>query len=108
VKDLSILIPARNEIFLQKTIENIIENIEADTEIIAILDGNWPAPPVQDHKRVSLVYHNLSIGQRAATNEAAKLSKAKYIMKCDAHCAFGKGFDKILIKDMEKDMTVVP
>ena len=46
--DLSILIPARNEMFLGKTIENILENAEADTEIIAILiikgiKENWVA-----------------------------------------------------------------
>ena len=35
---LSILIPSRNEMFLAKTIENILENIEAETEIIVVLD----------------------------------------------------------------------
>ena len=39
MKDLSILIPARNEQFLKRTIDDILENIEADTEIIAVLDG---------------------------------------------------------------------
>jgi glycosyltransferase involved in cell wall biosynthesis len=36
---LSILIPARNEEFLGQTIQNILDNIEANTEVIAVLDG---------------------------------------------------------------------
>ena len=34
--DLSILIPARNEMFLRRTIEDILEHMEGDTEIIAV------------------------------------------------------------------------
>ena len=106
--DLSILIPARNEMFLRQTIENILANIEADTEIIAVLDGQWADPPIADHERVTLVYHPESIGQRAATNEAARMAAGKYVMKVDAHCAFDKGFDAKLIAVCEPDMTVIP
>ena len=35
MKDLSILIPARSEMFLSRTIEDILQHIEADTEVIA-------------------------------------------------------------------------
>lgn len=107
-KDLSILIPARNEEFLSKTIEDILSNIKADTEVIAVLDGAWTNPPIKQHPRVIVVYLPESIGQRAATNLACRLSKAKYIMKVDAHCAFDKGFDKKMIEIMQDDWTAVP
>jgi len=106
--DLSILIPSRNEMFLSKTIENILENIEGNTEVIAVLDGVWAEPPIKDDPRVTLIYNPRSIGQRAATNQAAKLSKAKYLMKVDAHCAFDKGFDVKIIAEMHDDWTMVP
>ena len=106
--DLSIIIPARNEMFLVKTIEDILENIEGDTEIIAVCDGNWPSPAIKDHPRVNIIYHSKSVGQRAATNEGVKISKAKFIMKADAHCAFDKGFDVKLMQDCEHDWVVVP
>jgi len=106
--DLSILIPARNEEFLQRTIEDILEHIEADTEIIVTLDGKWADPPVEDHDRVTLIYHPESVGQRAATNDAAKLARSKYVMKVDAHCAFAQGFDRIMLEDMRDDWTMVP
>jgi len=102
-RDLSILIPARNEMFLKKTIDNILENIEADTEVIAVLDGYWPEEPIPDHERVVIIHYSKSIGQRAATNVAARMSGAKYVMKVDAHCAFDKGFDAKLIKDCDYD-----
>ena len=108
MRDLSVLIPSRNEIFLAKTIENILENIEADTEVICVLDGEWADPPVEDSPRVRVVHSGESIGQRAATNLAARMSTAKYVMKLDAHCALGKGFDRILMEDCEYDVTMVP
>jgi len=106
--DLSILIPSRNEVFLKNTIENILLHMEGNTEIIAVLDGQWADPPIEDHPKVTLVYHSESIGQRAATNEAAKISTAKYVMKVDAHCAFDQGFDVKLMEDMQDNWTVVP
>ena len=106
--DLSIILPARNEIFLQQTINNILENIEGDTEVIAICDGYWPDPPIIDNDRVIIVHHTIPIGQRAATNEGARISQARYVMKADAHCAFDKGFDIKLMSDMQYDWTIVP
>lgn len=108
MKELSILIPSRNEIFLKNTVEDILKNIEADTEIIATLDGRWAKPQLVQNERVNLVYVPETIGQRAATNIACKLSKAKYIMKVDAHCSFDKGFDRKMIAEMKDDWTMVP
>ena len=94
--------------FLSKTIENILENIEAETEVIAILDGEWAKPAIPQHDRVNVIYVPESIGQRAATNIGVKLSRAKFIMKVDAHCSFDKGFDKKMIAEMKDDWTMVP
>ncbi len=109
--DLSILIPARNEMFLAKTIEDILANSEANTEVIAILDGTPDDPKVPDDPRVILVYNPISIGQRAATNMACKLSHARYVMKIDAHCSFDKGFDRKMLEAFKvsgDNVTMVP
>ena len=106
--DLSILIPARNEMFLSKTVEDILKHKEGKTEIIVGLDGQWANPGIEDHLDVTLVYYPESIGQRAMTNQLCKLSKAKYIMKIDAHCSFDQGFDVKLMADMKDDWTMVP
>lgn len=99
--DLSVLIPARNEMWLARTIEDVLEHAEMDTEVIAVLDGAWADPPIVDNPRVTLIYHNQPIGQRAAINEAARMSTAKYLMKLDAHCAVDQGFDRKLIEPYE-------
>ena len=94
--------------FLTRTVEDILSNIEGNTEIIVILDGSWADPPIKDDPRVTIIHHSLSIGQRAATNEAARLSNAKYLIKCDAHCAFDKGFDVKMMAEMHDDWTMAP
>jgi glycosyltransferase involved in cell wall biosynthesis len=107
--DLSILIPARNEIYLPNTIDSILSCIEADTEIIVVLDGYWPYEPLPDHPRVTLIHHTVPVGQRRGVNEAALISTAKYVMKLDAHCTVDQGFDAKLIKDCtDDDTTVIP
>ncbi len=49
--DLSILIPARNEMFLKDTVEDILKNSEASTEIIVVLDGQWAEPSIAQHSK---------------------------------------------------------
>ncbi len=109
--DLSILIPARNEMFLARTIQDILDQSEADTEVIAVLDGDWSDPVIPQHDRVNIIYVPKPVGQRAATNLACSLAKGKYVMKLDAHCSFDKGFDRKMIEGFEKidgNVTMVP
>lgn len=105
----SVLIPARNEKYLEKTLRNVLDNAEGDTEIICVLDGYLPDPQIHmNDDRVTFMHFPEAVGHRKATNEAAKVAKGKFIMKLDAHCAVGKGFDVILAEDCEYDWTVIP
>lgn len=107
-KDVSIIVPGRCEQFFAQTVENVLANIRGDSEVIAVCDGSWPAPVLKDHPRLKVIHHTEAAGQRAATNDGAKLSRARFIMKLDAHCAVSKGFDVQLMKDHEAGMTQVP
>lgn len=109
MRDLSVIVPSRNEMFLARTIEDALQNIEADTEIVALLDGQEASPPVPVHERVSTVYVNKSVGQRAGANLAADLSTGRYIMKVDAHCSFDKGFDRKMLEAFQQvgDNTII-
>jgi glycosyltransferase involved in cell wall biosynthesis len=106
--DLSILIPSRNEEWLSETLEDLLKNIRGNTEIIVVLDGAPEVKPLPVDPRITVIRYQQSIGQRAATNAACRLSRAKYVMKVDAHCAFDEGFDVKLMADMQDDWTVVP
>lgn len=109
--DLSVLIPARNEEWLGRTVEDVLAHAKADTEVIVVLDGAWPVHPLQTHPRLQVIYHSHPIGQRAATNLAARVSEADYVMKLDAHCAVADGFDVALLeaaRELGPDVTQIP
>lgn len=106
--DLSILIPSRHELFISNTVEDILKNKRGKTEIIVGLDGAWADPGIPDHPDVRIVHVSESRGQRGMTNTLAKLSKAKYVAKSDAHCTFDEGFDVKLMDAMQDNWTIVP
>jgi hypothetical protein len=108
--DLSILIPARNEEFISRTVQGLVENIRGNTEVLVGLDGAWADPPIEDYPNVTILYRNESIGQRAMTNDLCELSKAKWVMKIDAHCAVDEGFDVKMMDAMKghDDWTMIP
>lgn len=99
---LSVLIPARNEEWLAKTVQDLLEHTSDETEIIVGLDGQWTDPAVGDDPRVTVVYVSESIGQRALTNMLCRLSSAKYVAKVDAHCSFDQDWDIKMLKAFEK------
>jgi glycosyltransferase involved in cell wall biosynthesis len=106
--DLSILIPARNEMFLAKTVESVLKAKRGKTEILIALDGKFANPPITDHPDITIVFFPESLGQRGATNQLARLSQAKYVMKLDAHCDLDEGFDVKMMAVMQDNWTLVP
>lgn len=106
--DLSILIPARNEMFLERTIQDILEHRKASTEVVVVLDGFDFEVTIPVDKDIHFIKHAKSVGQRAATNQAAQVADGKYLMKVDAHCAFDDGFDVKMIEHMQPNWTMVP
>jgi len=106
---LSVIIPAKNENYLEQTLRNVLANAEGEIEIIVILDEWVPEPKIDmNDDRVIFMYYPNGIGQRQGINAGAKIAKGKYIMKLDAHCAVDKGFDVKLAEDCEYDWTVIP
>ena len=101
-KDLAIIIPSRNEEFLKNTVEDLLKNKRGKTEIIVGLDGQWSNPSLIQHPDVCVIYVPESVGQRAMSNMCARLTKAKYIMKLDAHCSVDEGFDVKMLEAFKK------
>jgi glycosyltransferase involved in cell wall biosynthesis len=90
---LSVIIPARNEMWLARTVRDILGNAKGETECIVICDGSWPDPPLQDQPGLTVLHYVHPVGQRAAVNQGVRLSRAKYVMKLDGHSAVDEGFD---------------
>ena len=108
---LSFLIPARQEEFLVETINDILAHTGEESEIIVGLDGYWPPQPIEDNPRVKIFHVTEPIGQRALTNQLARLSKARYVCKVDAHTAYDDDFGNKMLKffeEMGDDIVAVP
>ncbi len=105
---LSVIITARNEILLQKTISSVLGAAKGSVEVIVILDGYEPDTPLFEDYRVTVIRNRTSLGQRQSINAGCRVATGKYMMKLDAHCAVAPGFDEILKRDCEYDWTMVP
>ncbi len=103
----SIIIPSRNEIFLEKTIQNLLDNATGEIEILVVLDGYNP-PERNTDPRVRYIHHEPGIGMRAGINSAAKMAKGEFLMKIDAHCMVDSGFDQKLTVDCTDNTVVIP
>lgn len=103
----SVVIPSRGERFLNPTISSLLERAEGDVEVIPVLDGYWP-DPIIDHPQVRYIHRGSPKGMRAAINAAVSIAKGEFILKTDAHCLFGEGYDEILQADCDEDWVVTP
>ena len=105
----SVIIPARNEQYLEQTVRNVLANARGEIEVLIVLDGWLPDPRIDIGDERAIFYHfPASIGQRQAINFAARKARGEFVMKLDAHCAVDEGFDVKLAADCERDWTVIP
>src|SRR3990167_2032777 len=89
----SIIIPSRNEKYLDQTILDLQQKATGEIEIIVILDG-WETPELTN---VKYIYNKEAKGMRSAINQGVAMATGQYIMKSDAHCMFAPGYDEKLI-----------
>lgn len=85
---ISFIITAKNEKYLDKTIEDIATHAETDIEVLSCEDDGR--------------------GQRAMINRLVGESDGDIICKVDAHCSFGQGFDRILLEDLDEHTVIAP
>jgi hypothetical protein len=88
-----------------------LEHTSEQSEILVGLDGYWPTTPIKDHPRVKIFHVTEAIGQRAMQNQLARLSKAEFVAKIDAHCAVDQDFDLKMFeffKKVGKDVVAAP
>lgn len=101
---ISIIIPSAKDPYLQKTIDDIRLKSEGDVEIIVVLDGTWDNVMWAD----KVLFNPKREGMRNSVNRGVAASSGDYIMKCDAHCMFGEGFDTKLLTQIEDNWLVIP
>jgi len=100
----SIIISAKNEKYLNRTINSLIENATGDIEILVGLDGC--KYDIIENEIVTVLQYNKHIGRRKISNQLVKLSTGKYLFEVDAHCSITYGWDTKL-KCVCDDNTIV-
>jgi len=103
---LSVIIPSRKEKYLNNTIKDILKKAVGEIEIVVVLDGYWEIPI--DDKRVKYIHNGEAMGMRTSINRGIAIAKYEFILKCDAHCMFDKGFDKKLLEQHQDKQVQVP
>jgi glycosyltransferase involved in cell wall biosynthesis len=100
----SVIIPSHHPIYLQKTIDELLNNARGEVEVIAVLDGYWTV--LNDDKRVRIVHLGKNRGMRGAINAGVSVARGKYIMRTDEHVMVGEGYDTILSLQCEENWIV--
>lgn len=108
-KGLSIVIPSKNEIFLKRTIEDVLEKATGEIEIFPILDG-YDIPEDEEVKdpRVHYIHFKTGLGKRQGINAMVAVCQGEYVMSLDAHCMMAPGFDTQLINDHQPNWVQIP
>lgn len=104
--DLSIIIPSFNEKYLERTIDDIYKKACGEFEVIVVFDGDYQELTIR--KNLIAFKKRGKSGMKSSINAAVDMARGKYIMKCDAHCMFGKDFDSILKIDCDPNWIVIP
>jgi len=102
----SIIIPSRNELFLPQTVDVLFAKACGDFEVIVILDEK--DQPLKPRDRLKVLKKEGQPGLRSAIMQGIRNAQGKYIMKIDAHCMFGHGFDTVLSAECEDNWVVIP
>ena len=103
----SIIVPARNERYLNKTIDGLFGNARNEIEVIAVVDGPSEYRLPAGRRGLIVIHKSQAEGLRAAINDAAKMATGEYLMKVDAHTAVSPGYDAVLKADCDGDWVAV-
>jgi len=88
----SIIIAARNEPNLNRTIKGLTENATGDIEFIVVLDGDDQDVEFGDAAGI-VIRNEKPLGRRVSINKAVERASGKYTFHIDAHCTIDYGWD---------------
>jgi glycosyltransferase involved in cell wall biosynthesis len=104
----SVIMPAREEPWLNPTIRDVLAKAVGDVEVIVACDG-WvpPGEPFND-SRVRYLHFRKPVGLRPAINDAMASARGEFVFKLDAHCSVSEGWDEVLVRVCGDYEIIVP
>ena len=104
----SVIIPARKELYLRETLKDLYANAAGEIEVLVVLDGERPEYRIPRRKGLKVLHNKTVKGMRPCINAAAEVATGDFLMKIDAHCTIGEGWDEILKDSCEDNWIVIP
>jgi glycosyltransferase involved in cell wall biosynthesis len=105
---LSVIIPSYNCKYVSKTVFDVLSHAKEDVEVIVLLDGYVPDPPIPEDKRVIVIPKKATTGMRNSINLGVSVANGEFIMKLDDHCAISDGFDIALKLHSQPNQISIP
>ena len=102
----SVIIPARNEKYLAKTVEDVFFKATGEIEVVVTVDGPTSYPLPTERPNLKFVKKPVAEGLRPALRDASQIATGKYLLKLDAHTMLSEGFDETLKKSCEDNWVV--
>jgi glycosyltransferase involved in cell wall biosynthesis len=106
MSSVSVIIPARNERYLEATLESLYQHAGAEIEVVVILDGPTQYP-VQPRPNLIIHQHPEPLGIRACINQGVHLAGGSMLLKLDAHVSVGDDFVSNLAADCKDNQVMV-
>jgi len=103
--DISVISPVFKDPYIYPTVTDILNKFETNVEVIPVFDGCLPTEEFTD-PRVKPVLLPKQVGMRGAINAGVRAAQGKYLMRTDAHCIFGQGFDRIILETIQPNWIV--
>jgi glycosyltransferase involved in cell wall biosynthesis len=103
----TVIIPSRNEQFLNKTITDILNKATGEIEVIPVLDEDKSLPRIED-PRIKYISFAKDMGMRYCINAGAAAATGEFLLKTDGHCMFAPGFDEVLKAECDNNWVVIP
>jgi glycosyltransferase involved in cell wall biosynthesis len=100
---ITVIIPARQEPYINKTIQSLYDNAVGEIEVIVVLDGE----KADIDSRAEIIFHPQPLGRRTGMNEAARKARGEYLLHIDAHCSMTPEWDRKLMESCEEKTVVV-
>ena len=105
----SVILPSRNEPYLNETIRDVLAKASGEIEVLPVIDETKPFSLVEDVRvRYLHLPECVGHGKRQCMNWGAAHAHGYYLFFLDAHCMVAEGFDEALIADMDDDWIVTP
>lgn len=92
MEKVSIIITGRNEVYLPRMVQDLLEKLTGDYEILIAQDGA-PYHEIPSHPKVK-VFNREYQGLKPQINFLAAAAVGTYLFKLDAHCMVSHGIDE--------------